>query len=328
MKKIIVSIFILIFVGLVIFITKRVNIPNDITSQINYREKLYLVGTKQQIRDYLEKQDSKIHYADLWSLIDRNRNDILEMILKEYNINPNIGVKFHADTPLLHASENLKPKSVEVLVKYGADVNYINEWGKTALVLASNSLENLSMHGLTPDGNERAFKIIKLLVESGANINTVGRYGETAIKGAISDKDLKRVKYLVDNGGDIKHIDSDGANYMFYCDSLECIEYLITKGVNINDKASDGENILLAFVKTSWIKLDVITGIIDLGIDVCHKDNNGDTVINHAETRDTNPHNKKDNPEFYYKKLEENKASETYKYLEKEYNIRCLDKSN
>lgn len=329
MKKIIKILLILILIIIAYVSYKYITFkPTLISANLDPTYKFYMAASENEILEHINKPNSTIKQADILSLIDREMNVALEVLLNKYAVNPDIGVKTQGFTPLSYAAEELKVKSLEILIKYGANVNYIDRHDKSILIMVSNSLENLTKYGIDPDGNKLALKATKLLVEAGAKINIVGDFGETAIGGAVIGGDLERVKYLVDHGGNVDYLDRDGANYMFYCDLIECIEYFISNGIDINGKATDGENILMSLVKSSLIKLDVITGIVELGIDICHKDNNGDTVLHHSENKDINSHLKKDNPKGYNEWVLENKASETYKYLEKEYNKRCLDKSS
>lgn len=328
MKKLILFLILGLFIA--IYLIFQYSNPNTSTNQAKdstvweSRDLLFLKGSEEDIRKYMESKNSNLHYGDLWSLIDRNRNDLLEILLLEYQVDPDMGAKNKANTALLYASEKLKPESVNVLLKYGADVNYKNKNGKTALILAAMSTENMTREGLTPLGNTTALEITKILIEAGADINLIGNFSETAIGGAILDDDFDRVDYLVSHGGNVNFQDRDGANYLFYCDDVECVAYFLSKGLELNSVANDGENILQSFLKTSLINLELVEYVVEKGVNICNRDNAGLSVLDHAEYRGLDIRKIDLNPEYYVEKLNENKSSEIYIYLENKYNEKCL----
>jgi len=281
------------------------------------RTKIFTYGNIDDVKEFLDQPESYLTINDHYILIDFNRIDIMEIIFRDYKYSPDFNFKYDQATPLLHAAKEFKPEAVRILVKYGADVNYKDPYGVTPLIAASYTTFERE--------NSASLEITKILVEAGADVNVVAKYGKRAIAGVLYlNEDLERLKYLIDNGGDINQVDSDGLNYMFHCDSFECYEYFLSKGLDINSVQYDGTNILQSSL---YLKKNMELTIqqLEWGADICHKDNAGDTVLNHVERQNTGPHDKKENPEYYQKRLTENRASEMYKYLEKEYNKRCLE---
>ncbi|WP_223789412.1 ankyrin repeat domain-containing protein [Marinicella meishanensis] len=277
---------------------------------------IFANGTETEIIEFLEKSESKVNINSYYSLIRRDGYEILELIFQKYNLDPDYGFKNQGGTPLLFAAKNFKPKAVEILIDYGAKVNYLDPYGVTPLIATSyTTLEN---------ENSESFEITKLLVYAGADINVVSEFGQTAIEGALFSNDIRRVKFLVDNNGDINHLSPTGANYMFFCDYLECYEFFLSKGFDINSTDNAGSSIFQV-AHYSSIPLSLTKQLLNWGADICHKDDLGDSVLNYIERRGTGPHDKNENPDFYFKMLSENRQSVAYKYLENEYNLNCQE---
>lgn len=93
----------------------------------------------------------------------------------------------HFYTPMFWASSQGAAETVNLLIKAGADVNYQNKFGFTALMLARYDVE-----------------ILNLLIKAGAKINPQDKNGNTAIFYAITDEDVNKLKYLLENGADTK----------------------------------------------------------------------------------------------------------------------------
>ena len=318
MKKLVSMI---ILVTLLIAITSIVmkNRPKkrSIVMPVNEKTALFISGSKQEIKSYLESPKATVRSYDYYLVIINNRLDILEMILKDFGYDPSnlIGNDY---SPLLDAVEELKPKAVELLIKYGADVNAKDSYGNSALVLATKIAFGIPSH------KPKSRKISKMLIDAGADVNYLGkRY--TPIGGALYSNDIENLKYIVDHGGDVKFTSKSGSSYMFSCFSLNCILYFREKGLEINAVNNQGTNVIQNAVTGRIDKAEELTKLIELGADICHKDNEGLNIINYIEKAGMNPHWKTDKPKFYQKKLDESRNTELYKYLEKEYNKTCLE---
>ena len=88
---------------------------------------------------------------------------------------------------IFKAVQNGEVKSVQQLIKNGADVNIKDKDGKTPLHYAAYN-EN--------------FKIVKLLVKNGANVNAE-YYGATPLYFATLKNNAKIMKYLIKKGADV-----------------------------------------------------------------------------------------------------------------------------
>lgn len=216
----------------------------------------------------------------------------------------------------MYAAEEHRVDVARVLIKYGADVNFIDQYGVTPLIATAYPTHEYE--------NPASFEITKMLVEAGADVNIVSRFGETAIGGAVSlNDDLARLKYLVENGGNIKRLRKSGGSYMYSCGSIECYSYFLDLGFDINLENDNGKSILQGSLYLNS-DMEQTKQLLAWGADICHKDNSGDTVLEHVERQRTFPHDKKENPESYRKKVQENRNSEMYNFLKVEYGKQCL----
>jgi peptidoglycan/LPS O-acetylase OafA/YrhL len=80
-------------------------------------------------------------------------------------------------TPLLWAAVTGQAKSIELLIRRGADVNAVDQDGGTAL------------HGAAFMGHELA---VDVLVQNGAKVNAANKRGETPLDGAVLDEGTTR----------------------------------------------------------------------------------------------------------------------------------------
>jgi len=99
----------------------------------------------------------------------------LEMLLKG-GANPN------TDSILGWAASRGNEEAVKILLSYKADVNHLDELGRTSLYLADNP------------------KIAKILIENGADINITDNEGNTVLMFAVKDDNLPTVLFFIGKG--------------------------------------------------------------------------------------------------------------------------------
>jgi ankyrin repeat protein len=91
---------------------------------------------------------------------------------------------------------------MRTLLELGADPRIANDRNWTPLIMASGIGTGSS--GDSAGTEEECLEAVKLLIELGADINAVDKNGETAMHGAAYKTMPSVVKYLADNGADIK----------------------------------------------------------------------------------------------------------------------------
>jgi uncharacterized protein len=209
----------------------------------------------------------------------------------------------HDNRRYLHWATNKgNTEIVEYLISKGADINYEDSIGTTALVLAaSNGMKNTATY-------DAFFK---------AGINPKQKYkeGTTLLMMAIPyDKDLSLTNYLVSKGLSLKDTDTEGNtafNYATRTGDLNLLKALIEKGVKYNDNAviiaaqgsrrdsnpievyrylvetlklkptvlsSDGETVLHYLVAKPK-QSEIINYFIAKGVDVNKTDKQGNTIL-------------------------------------------------
>lgn len=154
---------------------------------------------KADIVEMLLKKKAKVELADF------EGNTVLHLIVKEYGsaeavikllldakVDPNAANDLGV-TPLMLCRES---KSMELLIKGGANVDAIDKAKKTALI-----------HGVSGYGSDAHLKI-KVLLNAKANPDIGDNEGKTALMYAVrSDTDVKSVKLLLDHGANLDLLD-------------------------------------------------------------------------------------------------------------------------
>jgi len=167
----------------------------------------------------------------------------------------------------------------------GADVNYKDNEGNTALLKAS-FLGNI--------------ELVKLLVKNGADIDIKGREEDTPLITSFKwseERNIDIVKLLLQNGADVNGIDSNGNSLMFFTfpcyekEDIECLKLVVKYGGDVNAIDSFGDTPLLQICKDFYEKYysdteeyhrnnrDTIALLLENGADVNKKDSTGNTGL-------------------------------------------------
>ena len=133
-------------------------------------------------------------------------------------------------TPLMFALIEKSYKSASFLIKKGANINVRNEIGQTALMYACMNKSYKSYDILNPD-------LIKSLIKAGMNINNINEVdneGNTALLYAIYTYICLQDEYygVIDNYSE-EHIDA--------LPTFETIKLLIDNGANVNIRNKNGD---------------------------------------------------------------------------------------
>lgn len=110
------------------------------------------------------------------------------------------------------------------------------------------------------------FDIVKLLVDRGADVNVTNEKQITPLMAGVNYPRILR--YLVEHGADVNAWDTEGKTVLFYPtgpDRIGVIKYLIDNGVNIKPNAS-GDSPLLIAIENADVELVQI--LIDEGSDI------------------------------------------------------------
>ena len=130
-------------------------------------------------------------------------------------------------------AKDINIAEIKELIDMGADVNECNEYGSTALMMASMS-------------NHK--EIVEILIQNGADVNECNEYGTTAFMMASMNNHKKIVEILIQNGADVNHRDRDGDTALIYASNYgekEATELLIQNGADVNQKNNSGQNAMM-----------------------------------------------------------------------------------
>ena len=195
-----------------------------------------------------EDGSTVLHHAVLQS------PEILEFIIGLFS---NIDIRSNSGmTPLALAVVWGKTISAEILLKAGADPNFRDNMGHTALMIAAYS------------GNTCDVEITRLLVKYGADLTLCSDSGEDCAHLASSCGRFRVLKLFLEYGMDINSLDKHGFTGIMRAAQkidLDTIEKLIEMGADLNVKTKRGEDLSSIIARYHGLRqkkiLDVIAGI-------------------------------------------------------------------
>ncbi|BCS83579.1 putative ankyrin repeat protein [Cotonvirus japonicus] len=165
-------------------------------------------------------------------------------------------------------------KTVKLLLDNGAILHTTTKYGFTALTFAADH-----------SGNTSNIDTVKLLLEYGADINHSSN-GFTPLFFAACNVDTtstpETVKFLLEQGADPNIITKKGNNPLTiflekHGEKYNDVKKLLIDYTNIDQHYDNGQTLLMKLAGEQSTKL-----LIDLGANINLKDDNGETVLNHA----------------------------------------------
>lgn len=177
---------------------------------------------------------------------------------------------------LLAAAHECHASVIEELIRAGADVNYTDEHGNTALIEVikyPSYTEGYSKH----IDNKYRVQTIQDLIKAGAHVNHANKIGSTALIQAVEEHNFDVVQILLqvpemttgsyfDFGTKpINYANKDGNTALIR--AVQCIQYSYIVGDNIQyNNCLNSQNIVKTLLQTP-------------GINLHHVNKNGDTAI-------------------------------------------------
>jgi len=173
----------------------------------------------------------RFDYPELFRVAIENRDsDWLESLLIVAETNCINQEDADGLTPLMRAVKVGYAEGVELLLRYGADVNQPNRQGFSALFYAlcigQDKIEliittvrdpetldaetTVVEQAQPPEQFETCVQICQLLIEKGAYLNQKDAKGQTVLMHAIWKGHSPMVRFLVDKGAGLKIKDNDG----------------------------------------------------------------------------------------------------------------------
>ncbi len=200
------------------------------------------------------------------------------------------------NTPLMAAISD-RPEMVEPLIEAGAELDFVNNKGNTALMIALNyfrknkesatllieagakvSLKNKEgKTALMIAASHYNSPIVKL-IEAGANLNSQNNKGYTALMIAASDS-KENTKLLIEAGAELDLVNSEGDSALMIAArgyNLSMIKLLIKAGAKLDLKNKEGKTALMIAIRDYPEKAKLL---IKAGAKLDIVDNEGNTAL-------------------------------------------------
>jgi ankyrin repeat protein len=255
----------------------------------------------------MRPQTKKIETHNIYEEAKKGEENFKKYIEDPRKGNVNIDVKTKYDSPLvsgrdedfegvtalIYASAIGDYDTVELLVKYRANIRATNSHGATSLLLASR-------YGHS--------ELVEFLLDKGSNVNTHDSSKWSALMVAAHYSHEKIVQILLDRGADINAVNDDGNTALIYSQkSVDCndkiLKLLLERGAEINISNKKGETALMKAAESGCKKnveilldhgsekkyalisaashdhIEIVKLLLDLGVDINARDNKDRTAL-------------------------------------------------
>jgi ankyrin repeat protein len=206
----------------------------------------------------------------LISAAETGHLNIVKELLKASGINVNYKNE-RADTPLITAIKKGHLGIVKELIQAGANVNDVDRYGNTPLIIAVDHACPLSQFSQQAQEKfvsrwEQRAEIIQILLKKKANVNHTNKDGNTALMQAIENHDFNTVQNILQTPGiNINQVNNNGDTALII--AIKYVQYSYIDG-NMQQYHSciNSQNILEELLQIP-------------GINLFHSNKNGDTAI-------------------------------------------------
>ena len=166
----------------------------------------------------------------------------------------------HFATPLIIAAHNGHLNSVEILLRYGAEI-------ESRGTLKIDDKFSRACTPLWAAAITGRLDVVKLLIERNADVEGRTSTGSTPLRAAAYRGRLDVVRCLVESGADVnaRKYDDESTSLMAACDRghLSVVTYLISKGAMMDLQCKNGSTALHAVVQGGHV--EIVSKLLALG---------------------------------------------------------------
>jgi ankyrin repeat protein len=262
--------------------------PDRINSKDEYGNSLLHLAAREgnvDIINYLVSEGANVNsrnIADETPIHLAANSGNLDVVIQLISNGANINVKDSiGNTPLHDAAENDHIQIVKYLISQKAEINTQNNGHQSPLHEAVE-FDKVEMS--------------KLLVSEGANVNTQDEDRRSPLHAAVVNENLELVKYLTANGAEVNakdKFDRTPLHQAAYVGNLDVVKHLILQGSDIDEKGAFylhlGKmeltlNCTPLHIAAKNGHFEVVKFLVYQGADVNLKNNDGDSVLDLAQT--------------------------------------------
>lgn len=229
-------------------------------------------GTVNKI-DVANKPDGKkiktLEDVDYKESTDRLTQELNIIKKKGYDINETKRLEF-GHSPLIIAVIYNDVELIEELIDSGADINFKNNFGDTALITALRCVNN-------------KLEIIQELIAAGADANISNNEGSTALILSVPFEKKEIITGLIRAGANVNAKNHNGDSALISAvtfDRITILKELIKARADINIVDSKGHTALISAAKYGKVK--IVQELIKVGADLEIKDNEGNMALKYA----------------------------------------------
>lgn len=235
--------------------------------------------------------------------IDESHFEVLKLLLTN-GADPNSRDE-GGRTPFYFLVSKGNLRTVQLFLDYNADVKVLDNQGRNLLFPAVSWNKNLevvqllvdldldvnnhSMSGITPlhdvliyNGSENKLKIAEILLKNGASVNARDKWGQTPFWHAFDHRNLKIIQLFLNFEPDFSVQDHLGRSLLLHavdCEDQnpEIFQLLLDKGLDVNHRSNDGTTPLHNACEYENIK--IVKTLLERGANMHAFDNEGYTPL-------------------------------------------------
>ena len=258
---------------------------------------LYTILRRFNDDDFISEE---VNFEDLKNMILLLLNNGLEINLdtSTCHSNPNYDLGNVLTAPVVTSLHLKNTELADILLKYGADVNYVDSFGNIPLFFANHY--NLAItyfdktnnpHQINKNNENALFyqvknlRVVKFLIESGLNPYLINSNGDNIVMHCVRYGSPDVLEYL------LKTLPKLEVNYtnpitketvLFTVKHKKMLDVLVKYNLNIHVLNDKNQTVLF----TTHNKISFVKTLIKYNLDINHQDELGDTVLHKPDTEE------------------------------------------